>query len=291
MEEGSFSQLVTTDTPMLIIIAIDQSGSMLEAFTNYSMILPKIEVASMVASALLDELLMRSFHLDKNRRYFDIVVLGYSKMGARPLLVDTMIPIPILFFEDHQPKVVYRTIESVDANNRLQLCPEAYHEWIKPEAAGPNAMIEMFDDVIKIVETWCENRQNWDSLPPLVINITDGSDDFAYSKHHLYRANKLKQLGTKHGKTLLVNVCIDSCPRSERLYFPSPDAVPPTHKAAFLANLSSPLPSIFNDMHKEFNDGKVLSEPPYLALCYNASVLHMIPRLRMATRLPDDYKG
>ena len=286
---NDYRQVVSPDTPLLVVIAIDQSGSMNEAFTHCSMILSKSEVASMIASSIIEELVARSYHTDKSRHYFDLSVLGYSRCDVYPLLCNSCHPVPAVIFENSRPELIRRTIEYITPDNHLRLVPEAYYEWIKPKAAGPTAMLEMLDSVYDIVSDWCECRQNHRSFPPIVINITDGLDDLEFTNLHYQKSNRIKELGTDDGKMVFINVCIDSCPREERLYFPSEKDIKPSHNAAMLARMSSRLPALFNPLHK-YHNGKVVSNPPYVAVCYNEAVLDIIPMLNMAVKLPEDKK-
>ena len=286
---NDYTQVISPETPIWVVIAIDQSGSMNEAFTNCSMIVSKSEIASMIASSIIEELITRSCHADKSRHYFDLSVVGYSRYDVYPLLCDSCHPVPAAIFENSRPELIRRTIEYITPDNHLRLVPEAYYEWIKPKAAGTTAMLEMLDSVYNIVSDWCECRQNHRSFPPIVINITDGLDDLEYTNMHYQKSNRIKELGTDDGKVIFINVCIDSCPREERLYFPSEKDVKPSHQAAMLARMSSKLPSMFNSLHKKYN-GKVVSNPPYVSVCYNEAVLDIIPMLNMAVKLPEDKK-
>ena len=253
------------------------------------MILSKSEVASIIASSIIEELITRSCHTDKSRHYFDLSVLGYSRYDVYPLLCDSCHPVPATIFENSRPELIRRTIEYITPDNHLRLVPEAYYEWIKPQAAGTTAMLEMLDSVYNIVSDWCDCRQNHRSFPPIVINITDGLDDLEFTNLHYQKSSRLKELGTDNGKVIFINVCIDSCPREERLYFPSEKDVKPSHQAAMLARMSSKLPYLFNPLHKRHN-GKIISNPPYVAVCYNEAVLDIIPMLNMAVKLPEDKK-
>ena len=286
---NDYTQVISPETPILVVIAIDQSGSMNEAFTNCSMIVSKSEIASMIASSIIEELITRSCHADKSRHYFDLSVVGYSRYDVYPLLCDSCHPVPAAIFENSRPELIRRTIEYITPDNHLRLVPEAYYAWIKPKAAGTTAMLEMLDSVYNIVSDWCECRQNHRSFPPIVINITDGLDDLEYTTMHYQKSNRIKELGTDDGKVIFINVCIDSCPREERLYFPSEKDIKPSQQAAMLARMSSKLPSMFNSLHKKHN-GKVVSNPPYVSVCYNEAVLDIIPMLNMAVKLPEDKK-
>ena len=132
----SYSQQITPAEPVLVVIAIDQSGSMLEPFEHQSMILSKSEVAAMVASAIIDELLARVRHTDTAHSYFELVAIGYSGIDAYPLLSDSLHPIPVALLEGREPEVVERVFEYTSPSNHLQLIRQSYRPWITPAAAG-----------------------------------------------------------------------------------------------------------------------------------------------------------
>lgn len=275
----SYSSSITPASPTLIVIAIDQSGSMLEAFEHISMIESKSEIASMIASTLIDELVARARHADKSQNYFDIVVLGYSGIDVYPLLGDNLYPIPITLLEGREQRLIERVFEYITPDNHLQLVRESYHEWIKPKAAGPTPMLEMLDRVTDIVRTWCSNKRNKDSYPPIIFNITDGLDEMEFTSLHKHKCDAIKNLGTTDGKAMIVNVCVDSCPMEERLNFPGQSSVPTSHPAALLAQMSSTMPERFSALTKRYN--RTATEPT-LSLCYNAVALEVVTYLDMA---------
>lgn len=278
----SYSQHISTDNPALVIIAIDQSGSMAEAFTNVSMIVSKSEIASMIASAMIDEMKLRSTHIDGLYHYFDFVVLGYSRQDVYPLINNTLQPAPITTLENITPTRQQRTIEYITPDNHLFLAVESFSEWITPQAAGATPMIEMLDTVTDIVDRWCNNRQNRDSFPPIILNITDGLSIAEYNSHHLQKCNHIKEIGTNDGKALLFNIYIDSMPASERHNFTNIDTLSPQDRLYPLAEMSSPLPELFHPLAHKYNP---TAATEYRAFCHNAVSLQIIPSLKFKSAL------
>lgn len=278
----NYTQIISTDNPALVIIAIDQSGSMMGPFTNHSMIVSKSEIATMIASAIINEMIFRSRHHGVLHRYFDFSVLGYSRQDIYPLVNSTLHPAPITVLDGITPTIKRRTIERLTPDNHLFLALESYSEWFVPQAAGITPMVDMFDTVAEIASEWCNNQQNKDSFPPIIINITDGLDSTEYNKHLLQKSEAIKQIGTSDGKSLIFNIYIDSTPLSERHNFPNIDTIAAECNILPLATISSTLPELFHPLAREYNPTVA---PDYRALCYNAVGLNIIPSLNFCCKL------
>lgn len=284
-----YSQVISEEHRGLIIIAINQSGSMLAPFQNGSMITTKSEIASMVACSLIEELVTRSrqeHRLSDPCPYCDIAVIGYSRNSVYSLIHDSTYILPITALNPNQHPIVKRGIEYITEDNHLHIAIESYREWIKPQAAGITPMTEMLYIVTKLVSEWCHNRGNKDSFPPIVFNITDSLNRYEYTSEHTRLSNILKQTGTKYGNTLLFNTCIDSMPKSERLEFPNLDDIPPSDSIELLAKMSSELPSIFYPQIYKSSKSK---RAPHMGVCYNATILKIIPELKINVRW-DNWK-
>ena len=280
-----YTQVISPEHRGLFIIAVDQSASMQEAFTHYSMITPKSEIASMIASALIDEIVRHSGkenNICDTCPYCDIVVLGYSGSSAYPLLSESSFMLPITYFEQHNPNVITRTFEYLREGNHLELVTEKYREWIRPYACGATPMADMLTLVNQIVSDWCNNPSNHDSFPPIVFNISDGYDDTNYPEVTIAQAETIKSNRTNHGNTLLLNICIDSDPDTMRLTFPNIDSIPDDHPAETLATIASILPERFHAIAEHYNP---TAQPPYRAVCYNATILNIIPMLDIIDKI------
>lgn len=279
-----YSQVISEENRGLFIITIDQSGSMLSPFQNVSMITTKSEIASMIASTIIDELVLRSqkeFRMSDPCPYCDIAVIGYSRNEVTSLIHDSTYVLPITALNPNKHPVKCRTIEYVTKDNHLDLILETWREWVEPKAVGITPTADMLSVVTKIVSEWCYNRRNQDSFPPIIINITDGLERYEYTRDVKTLSNIIKNTGTKYGKTLFFNVCISDTPRNERLQFPSPKDIDPSHPIAYLASISSELPTIFYPVARQFNNG---SKPPYVCVCYNDAILQILANLKFNLR-------
>ncbi len=274
-----YSQVISPEHRGLFIIAIDQSGSMLEPFYNHSTIVSKSEAASILASAIIEELVLHSrqaFRLSDPCPYCDICAIGYSKLEVKSLLPGNSLILPITALNPDNIPITRRTVEYIDNNNRLQLVTECYREWVNPQASNITPTADMLNTVSVIVSEWCNNERNKDSMPPIIFNISDGIGYLECHKEHLELADKIKSTGTKHGNTLLFNICVEPLRGSTPLNFPNPDDIPLRHHAYSFAQLSSPMPEIFHPLAARYNPD---AQPPYLCFSYNSLALRILPML------------
>lgn len=279
-----YSQEISEEHRGLIIIAIDQSGSMLAPFQNVSMITTKSEIASMVASGLIDEFAARAkqeFRLSDACPYCDIAVIGYYRSHVESLIHDSTYVLPITALNSKNKPMRHRVIEYVSHDQHLNLVHESWREWVAPRAEGITPMIDMLQLVLTLVTEWCYNKANQNSFPPIFFNITDGLDDYEFTGAHARLCNAIKQTGTNYGKTLIFNSVIDSCPYSERLEFPNPKDIPESHPISLLASMSSELPPQFFPLARRYSKS---NRPPYIGVCYNATILQVINLLNIDVR-------
>ena len=120
-------------------------------------------------------------------------------------------------------------------------------------------------------------KQNPNSFPPTVINITDGASG---DGDPTSEANKIKQLGTSDGKVLLCNVHI-SDKHATPIAFPDSEAMLPDEFAKLLFNISVTLPEPFLPTAK--NLGFTVT-PNSKAFTFNADPVKLIQFLDIGTR-------
>ena len=279
-----YNQVISQEHRGLFIITIDQSGSMLEPFSNHSMIVSKSDIAAMIASGIIEELVLhtkQAFRLSDPCPYCDICVLGYSKLDVASLLPGEALILPITALNCEQPPITNRTIEYIDNQNRLQLVTESYREWITPKATNITPTEDMLNTITTIVNEWCHNVSNRDSMPPIIFNISDGVGYQEYRHQYLELTDKIKSIGTNHGKTLLFNICVEPCRNNNPLLFPNPDDLPVNHFLAPFAQMSSLLPEQFYPLAEKYNPN---AKPPYLSFSYNAIAMQILPMLNIVVK-------
>lgn len=280
----SYSQSISIKHRGLVIIAIDQSGSMLEVFHAYSQILSKCDIAAMIASAILDDIIIRARQSDGEIiNLLDIGIVGYSNLDVTPLLHPTSYTIPISLLKDNHPELNYISFYFKNASGHLEISSESYSDWVEPKAAGLSNVMDMLTSITRVVNDWVANPQNFDSFPPIVINISDGKFEKTYLEQYKRKMEELTRARTNDGNAILFNVVISSDKRFERLNFPNREQIPVNHPAATLALMSHELPEIFHQLINEDNNN---AQPPYISLCTNDMATNICSVLNFDRTIP-----
>ena len=170
----NYTQSITRRHRTAFVLAIDQSGSMVEELEFRGRRTSKAAAVAEVANSLLSELLLRATREGEVRDYYDIAVVGYSGEGVHSLLSsnETFVPVSAL-------RHAVRNTRRVSIERRLPDGQPAFNEvtvseWIAPAASGQTPMYEALLYVHDLVEAWCRRPEHRESFPPLVFNITDG---------------------------------------------------------------------------------------------------------------------
>lgn len=278
-----YSQEITRCHRAAIVIAIDQSSSMGGRMYLNGCDISKAEGVSMVTGRLLDELIMRSYREGGYRHYYDIALVGYSGTEVYSLLGDKMDFYPITMLSTRNvERVPYRLIHA----NFLRRDASYYEEvsmWVRPRAEGATPMYKMINTVTELVASWCSKKENEDSFPPIVFNITDG--ETSDSNYDMLRsaAHRLRKTGTSDGNTLFVNIHMTSDTNHSPIIFPNINEVPLSiHYAHLLMDMSSIMPEQFN--HNIASYRSDFAQPPYLAMSYNSSISELITMLNIGSR-------
>ena len=116
--------------------------------------------------------------------------------------------------------------------------------WVKPQAEGNTPMAEAMNKAVCLIETW--RQRSPDSLPPIVINITDGApDDYKDGAAPATKkaAEHLLEMSTTHGQLLLFNAHISSSGmETSEIQFPNYRDLIHDPYAQWLFDISSVLP-------------------------------------------------
>lgn len=278
----NYSQIISQEHKALFIIAIDQSGSMQSPFHRHTITAKKCEIASSVASALIDELVMHSqqaHRLNDPCPYCDIAVLGYSQNEVYPLLHPGAVVLPITALNRDATPHYTRAAVYINSQNHPEFVLESIKEWVKPRTGGSTPITDTVNIISDIVNEWCSNSANQDSFPPIIFNITDSIDESEYTGSLIERLELLKNIGTNDGRTLVFNICIDANPIEDRFYFPRLEDIPEAHPIYALARSSSTIPERFVPWAKIFNPEATTE---CRALCYNSAILQLIPLLNIS---------
>ena len=206
----NYTQSITRRHRTAFVLAIDQSGSMVEELEFRGRRTSKAAAVAEVANSLLSELLLRATREGEVRDYYDIAVVGYSGEGVHSLLSadETFVPVSAL-------RNAVRNTRRVSIERRLPDGQPAFNEvtvseWIAPAASGQTPMYEALLYVHDLVEAWCRRPEHRESFPPLVFNITDGEASDSDEEELAQIAGRIRSLGTDDGRALLVNIHLAS---------------------------------------------------------------------------------
>lgn len=191
-----YDQMIQTAHPGLLIILIDQSGSMDEAYGTGR----KMDFAALAINRCIYEIIESCKSGDETKNRCQIGVYGYGEHGAELLIGGwaSEIEKKALRVQTIPRKVPDHAGGLVDAPLQLPV-------FIEPKANGSTPMDKVFDEARQLIEsTWLTRYP--DSFPPIVINITDGApDDVALATQ---AAQRLTALRSNDGNLLLFNAHI-----------------------------------------------------------------------------------
>ena len=137
----NYTQSITRRHRTAFVLAIDQSGSMVEELEFRGRRTSKAAAVAEVANSLLSELLLRATREGEVRDYYDIAVVGYSgerRTLAPPSADETFVPVSAL-------RNAVRNTRRVSVERRLPDGQPAFNEvtvseWIAPAASGQTPM-------------------------------------------------------------------------------------------------------------------------------------------------------
>ena len=278
-----YTQEITRCHRAAIVIAIDQSCSMAERLHINGTELSKAEMVSLVTGRLIDELLLRSRRDDGYRNYYDIALIGYSGEEVYSLLGKNIGFTPIVTLAEKEvAKRTFAMQYNVPQGGR-SLFFEDVSMWVEPKAQGATPMLKMLVEVDRLVQRWCSEPQNRDSFPPIVCNITDGEASDSRAEQLIDLSKHIRNIGTKDGNTLFVNVHLSSKSTMQSTIFPRPNGLfGESRHAQTLAEMSSIIPQSLEEYAAQYRGD--FASPPFLAMSYNASIAELIAMLNIGTR-------
>lgn len=287
-----YQQHVTHRNRTAVILVIDCSVSMKARTHINDMPIAMSEAAAMVSNFIIDELIERARRNDKVRNYYDIAVIGYSGDGVESLLPmsgDGFVSIDRLAEHAPQPKtyvVEQKTPEGVPVYAHFLL-----HPWVEPKATGDTPMYNALVTVKKLVEAWCNDRDNRDSFPPLVLHISNGDCSDADEQELLDIAKGITDTHTEDGNTLFVNLHLsptnetnDFCnifPSEATFHSKDPDRITLFKMSSVIPK--SLEPAIYDMLHQRYRW-------PYRAVAFNTSVCEILSIINIGSESINDFQ-
>jgi len=232
-----YEKQLSSATPGLIIICLDQSGSMADSYTTgYS----KADYAALAVNRVIHEIINSCVAGDVVKPRVEIGVIVYNGYGAY-----------ILKYGNDLELLgnVSKLAEHMDTMSLLHVVPDGIggmieqetimRAFVRPFAGGGTPMAQAFELARQKIDFFTSICP--DGFPPVVINITDGAPDDAQKAFDA--ARRLVTTGSHDGRTLLLNAHVDSASEGQIILPRNITAFANNDFARYLFDISSPLPA------------------------------------------------
>ena len=277
-----YSQEITRQHRTAFIIALDRSGSMQESVRFGKKVMSKAEAVSIIANALITELIDRCRRTDSLRNYYDVAVIGYSNDNIEMLLGrDGMLSIDDLSRISPHRRTLSNEEQLSEQNSAI--FQHSLDEWFSPHAEGNTPMYEAMLRVRDLAKEWCEKSENRQSFPPVVINITDGEASDCDDNELRDICEQIKRIATDDGNVLLINIHISTDSTLPAIIFPMAEELTGAGRySRLLAECSSIMPSAFDGAICEMKGRG--ATPPFFGMGYNASIIELLSMVNIGSR-------
>tara|TARA_Y100001934_G_C12291539_1_gene745092 strand:+ start:498 stop:1340 length:843 start_codon:yes stop_codon:yes gene_type:complete len=181
---------VSSGRPCLILLLLDQSGSMSMQFGNNS----REKLVAQYANQIISEIGYKCIQDGEVKNRFEIAVIGYGLKGK--------------VYSAFQGQLQNRWVVSIK-----ELFEKPYGEengspiWITPKSGSTTPMTECFMNAKNLINDWINWGNHNECHPPIMLNITDGipTDCDSNFKQLLNITSEIKNLHTNYGSTLIGN--------------------------------------------------------------------------------------
>ena len=242
----------------------------------------RAEAVTLMANALITELIDRCQRTDALRNYYDIAVIGYANDEVESLLGKQGF-ISIEQLKQMSPERSTISIEEELPDGSSAMVTHSITEWIRPKAEGKTPMYEALLRVRDLVGKWCAEPENRESFPPIVINITDGESSDCDDRELCDICSQIRRQATADGNTLLLNIHISANSTIPSMVFPmAEELVAADRYARTLAECSSIMPEAFNESIQQIKGAG--ATPPFIGMGYNASIIELLSIINIGSR-------
>ena len=224
-------------TPGLLIILLDQSGSMMSDYEGTT----RTKFATLAVNKVIDNIIQKNFDGDAPKNRCFISVIGYNhnvkelcsgwlkELDANPLRYETL------------------KKKTPDGTGGLVEVEVKQPVWVEPiDRDGATNMLGAFQLAKDLVEKWMDD--NADGPAPVIINISDGvpyyegKDPRDCMKETVAIANDIKSLSNNDGNVLIFNAQIDNVPTT---VFPADRNEIAQEAGQFLYDITSEVPESY----------------------------------------------
>lgn len=225
--------------PGLMIILLDQSGSMQEPYENSR----KSEYSSRVVNRVIDTIIQKNFDGESPKNRCFICVIGYET-GVEELASGFLSDL------DNNPKRIEKLKKKQpDGAGGLIEIDIEQPVWIEPKEAGVTNMKGAFELAQKICSDWMSDHTDKMDPAPVIINISDGmpyydgKDPLQCMSEVATLCNEIKNTENEDGNILIFNAMIDQ--EGAKNIFPNSTAGLQDVSEEFLYNISSIIPKSY----------------------------------------------
>ena len=225
-------------TPGLLIILVDQSGSMMSDYEGTT----RTKFATLAVNKVIDNIIQKNFDGEAPKNRCFISVIGYDdnvkelrsgwlkELDANPLRYEKI--------KKKTPDGAGGIVE-VEVNQPV---------WVEPiDQNGTTNMLGAFKLAKELVEKWMVDYA--DGPAPVIINISDGvpyysgKDPRECMKETVELASEIMKLSNNDGNVLIFNAQIDNA--SGTVVFPSNRNDVSQEEARFLYDITSEVPQSY----------------------------------------------
>ena len=222
-------------TPGLLIILLDQSGSMMSDYEGTT----RTKFATLAVNRIIDNIIQKNFDGEAPKNRCFITVIGYDQ-NVKELCSGWLKDLDAhpLRYESLKKKTPDGAGGIVEVEIKQPI-------WVEPiDKDGSTNMLGAFQLSKEIVEKWM--AENSDRPAPVIINISDGvpyydgKDPRECMKETIVLANEIMSLSNNDGDVLIFNAQIDKS--NGNVVFPSSKSELLSEEAQFLYDITSEVP-------------------------------------------------
>lgn len=225
-------------TPGLLIILLDQSGSMLSDYEGTT----RTAFASLAVNKVIDNIIQKNFDGDAPKNRCFISVIGYNH-NVRELCSGWLKDL------DEKP-LHYETLKKKTPDGTGGICEIEIKQpvWVEPiDKDGATNMLGAFSLAKDLVEKWINDNPDWPA--PVIINISDGVPYYDGKDYHdcmeetIVLAKEIMGMTNSDGNVLIFNAQIDSSNGS--VVCPNDRSKFSQEGAQFLFDITSEIPESY----------------------------------------------
>jgi hypothetical protein len=236
----AYTAQITRANPTLIVLLLDQSGSMVDPFGGDQLV-RKAEFVAGIVNHTLHDLVIRCTKTEEVRNYYYVSLVGYGRnVGPAftgPLAARTVVPISEVADNPLRVETGYKRVS--DGVGGYVEMPVRYPVWLYSQADGGTPMCRALECVRGIIGQWLGDHPH--GFPPTVLHLTDGESSDGDPTE---LGREIMSLTTDDGQVLIFN-CHVSSSRATKKEYPSSDAGLSDGFARTLYGISSALPDNF----------------------------------------------